>query len=255
MVEVLELRRTSSPLSSRRGDARSVPFLLRFAAAARLGSPTALTKDATRKVSAARSRATPRGHETAERKFGWLIMALLNWVNRPRRFPDFCARLCRFLCKSQTLPQMRSGTLKAEAKPRTGGGGAVLVERLVRRIFDRDGRCWQRVAYYRPLAPAEYDARRAGRPADLRREIGDKRDGGVLLADAAADRGVTLARLRGSRRGRAAVRRRFSGPWAAAARAAAAQAAAVRRPEAAALPEARSDGSSESMRGGGPGLG
>ncbi len=36
-------------------------------------------------------------------------------------------------------------------------GEPVLLARLVRRVFDRNGRCWQRVARCRPLALAEYD--------------------------------------------------------------------------------------------------
>jgi hypothetical protein len=101
----------------------------------------------------------------------------------------------------------------------------VLLARLVRRVFDRNGRCWQRVTRCRPLAPAEYDARcataaadsAAGRPPSLRWSLGDRRGGAQLLADAAADRRITLARLRGSRRGRglldqlaSEVRRRFA---------------------------------------------
>jgi hypothetical protein len=104
----------------------------------------------------------------------------------------------------------------------SGPGGPVLVERLVRRVFDHHGRCWQRVAYHRPLTPAEYDARcaadaAAGRSASLRRALGDERGGADLLADLPADKRATLARLRSSRRGQAAlgelaaeVRRRFA---------------------------------------------
>ena len=67
------------------------------------------------------------------------------------------------------------------------------MERLVRRVFDRDGRCWQRVAFHQPLTPAEYDARcaapaAAGRLAGLRRAMGDERCGAALLAEAEADR-------------------------------------------------------------------
>jgi hypothetical protein len=108
----------------------------------------------------------------------------------------------------------------------------MLVERMVHRVFDSHGRCWQRVAYHRPLTPAEYDARcaaaaAAGRPASLRWALGDERCGVELLVGLPADRRATLARLRGSRRGRAALgelaaemRRRFA-PRIAAARAAA----------------------------------
>jgi hypothetical protein len=115
----------------------------------------------------------------------------------------------------------------------------VLVERLVRRVFDRNGRCWQRVTHCRPVAPAEYDAHcaaadaaaggPAGRPPGLRWSLGDRRTGAQLLGEAAADRRLTLARLRGSRRGRgwlgqlaAEVRRRFAPRVRAAAAAAAA---------------------------------
>jgi hypothetical protein len=96
----------------------------------------------------------------------------------------------------------------------SNNGEPVLVVRLVRRVFDRNGRCWQRVTRCRPLAPAEYDA---GRPPSLQRSLGDLRTGAQLLVDAAADQQITLARLRGSRRGRslldqlaAEVRRRFA---------------------------------------------
>ncbi len=83
----------------------------------------------------------------------------------------------------------------------------MLLERRVRRVFDRHGRCWQRVTCFRPVAPAEYDAHCAAaidsRPPSLRWSLGDRRAGEQLLADAVLDRRVTLARLRGSRRGRA----------------------------------------------------
>jgi hypothetical protein len=97
----------------------------------------------------------------------------------------------------------------------------LLLERRVRNVFDRNGRCWQRITQCRPVAPTEYDAHCAavaatGRPLSLRRSLGDWRAGAQLLEGAAADRRVTLARLRGSRRGReflgqlaAEVRRRF----------------------------------------------
>ncbi len=100
-------------------------------------------------------------------------------------------------------------------------GVPLLLERRVRNVFDRNGRCWQRITQCRPVAPAEYDAHcaaaaAAGRPLSLRRSLGDWRAGAQLLEEAAADRRVTLARLRGSRRGReflsqlaAEVRRRF----------------------------------------------
>jgi hypothetical protein len=113
-----------------------------------------------------------------------------------------------------------------------GPAGPMLVERMVHRVFDSHGRCWQRVSYHRPLTPAEYDARcaaaaAAGRPASLRWALGDERCGAELLVGLTADRRATLARLRGSRRGRVAlgelaaeVRRRFA-PRIAAARAAA----------------------------------
>ena len=99
------------------------------------------------------------------------------------------------------------------------------MERRVRRVFDRNGRCWQRVVTCRPVAPAEYDAHcaaadadfGAARPPSLRWSLGDRRAGAALLADAYGDRRLTLARLRGSRRGRkwldhlaAEVQRRFA---------------------------------------------
>jgi hypothetical protein len=86
-------------------------------------------------------------------------------------------------------------------------GEPLLLERRVRNVFDRNGRCWQRITQYRPVAPAEYDAHCAavaatGQPPSLRRSLGDWRAGAQLLEEAAADRRVTLARLRKSRRGR-----------------------------------------------------
>ncbi len=102
----------------------------------------------------------------------------------------------------------------------------MLLERLVRRVFDRNGLCWQRVTRCRPLAPAEYDAHcaaaaetdfAAGRLPSLRWSLGDRRTGAQLLGEMADDRRLTLARLRGSRRGRvwlgqlaSEVRRRFA---------------------------------------------
>jgi hypothetical protein len=97
----------------------------------------------------------------------------------------------------------------------------VLLERSVRRVFNRNGRCWQRVTYCRPIAATEYDAASdadcaAGRPPSLRRSLGDLRTGAQLLDELAADQRLTLERMRGSRRGRAwlgqlaaEVRRRF----------------------------------------------
>ncbi len=82
----------------------------------------------------------------------------------------------------------------------------------MRRVFDRHGRCWQRVTCFRPVAPAEYDAHcaadaeadaAAGRSPSLRWSLGDRRTGEQLLGQMVADRRVTLTRLRGSRRGRA----------------------------------------------------
>ena len=123
-----------------------------------------------------------------------------------------------------------------------GGGGASLVERRLERVFDCGGRCWQEVAHYRQLNPAEYDAGcaaaaaavaaaaaaaetlaqtaaggPAGKPAEgalptcrwgvsLQRALGDVRGGEELLASAEDDmRRLTLVRLRRSRRGRAAL--------------------------------------------------
>jgi hypothetical protein len=108
----------------------------------------------------------------------------------------------------------------------TGGssrccGEPILLERRVRRVFDRNGRCWQRVTCFRPVTPAEYDAHcaacaAAGRPPSLQWLLGDRRTGAQLLGDAAADRRLSLARLCGSQRGRryldqlaVEVRRRF----------------------------------------------
>ena len=110
-----------------------------------------------------------------------------------------------------------------------GSGGAMLVERLMRRVFDRNGRCWQRVAFCKVLTPAQYDARcaaveAAGRPATLQRALGDLRTGAELVADVHIDRRLSLGRLVASRRGReclrtlaAEVERRF-GPRVSAAR-------------------------------------
>jgi hypothetical protein len=101
-------------------------------------------------------------------------------------------------------------------------GEPVLLVRLVRRVFDRNGRCWKRVIQCFPVAPVQYDAHcadtvAAGATPSLRRACGDLRTGEQLLADTAADSRVTLARLRMSRRGRALldqlaaeVRRRFA---------------------------------------------
>jgi hypothetical protein len=102
----------------------------------------------------------------------------------------------------------------------------VLVERRVRRVFDCNGRCWQRVVLCRAVEPEEYDrlmARQAGGKS-VQRALGDTRTGAQLLAEAAGDRRLTMARLRASSRGRgwlsdlaAEVRRRF-GPTVQAAR-------------------------------------
>ena len=80
----------------------------------------------------------------------------------------------------------------------------MLLVRLVRRVFDRNGRCWQRVVTCRPVAPADYDARCAAADAagaerrpSVRWSLGDRRGGAELLAEMAADRRLTLARLRG----------------------------------------------------------
>ena len=112
------------------------------------------------------------------------------------------------------------------------------MERIVRRVFDRNGRCWQRVAFHRPLAPAKHDARcaadaAAGLPRSLRRALGDERGGSTLLAVAAADRRKTLAGLQATAPRRAAlaelvaeVRRRFAA-LAAAARAGIADSSAL----------------------------
>ena len=87
------------------------------------------------------------------------------------------------------------------------GREATLVERRVRRVFDYRGRLWQRLVFYRPVHPAEYDARcaAAAAPGDVsvQRGLGDTRSGAELLAEAAADRGATMGRLLGSARGRA----------------------------------------------------
>jgi hypothetical protein len=82
----------------------------------------------------------------------------------------------------------------------------MLLERQVRRVFDRN--CWQRVTYFRPVAPAEYDAhcaaaKAAGATPSLRQACGDLRTGAQLLADASVDQRMMLARLCRSRRGRA----------------------------------------------------
>ena len=82
-----------------------------------------------------------------------------------------------------------------------------LVERHVRRVFDYRGRLWQRLVFCRPVPPAEYDARcaAAAAPGDVsvQRGLGDTRSGAELVAEAAADRGVTMGRLLGSAKGRA----------------------------------------------------
>jgi hypothetical protein len=87
------------------------------------------------------------------------------------------------------------------------GCEATLVERRVRRVFDYRGRLWQRVVFCRPVHPAEYDAlcAAAAAPGDVsvQRGLGDTRSGAELLAEAAADRGVTMGRLAGSGKGRA----------------------------------------------------
>ena len=98
------------------------------------------------------------------------------------------------------------------------------MERRVRRVFDRNGRSWQRVTFCRAIAADDYDrlcAGPAGGPGaagSVQRALGDTRTGAQLLAEAAADRRLTLARLRGSQRGRGwlaqladEVRRRFAG--------------------------------------------
>jgi hypothetical protein len=88
----------------------------------------------------------------------------------------------------------------------------MLVERFVSRVFDRNGRCWQRVTFHRLVAPAEYDANRAaraasGRPKCLRQAIGDERKGAELLAEAEADLLPTLASLLGTDEGRTTLDR------------------------------------------------
>jgi hypothetical protein len=87
------------------------------------------------------------------------------------------------------------------------GCEATLVERRVRRTFDRRGRLWQRLVSCRPISPAEYDARcaAAAAPGDVsvQRGLGDTRSGAELLAEAKADRKVTMERLLGSVKGRA----------------------------------------------------
>ena len=96
------------------------------------------------------------------------------------------------------------------------------MERRVRRVFDYRGRLWQRLVFCCPVHPAEYDARcaAAAAPGDVsvQRGLGDTRSGAELVAEAAADRGVTMGRLAGSGRGRAMldglaaeVRRRCGG--------------------------------------------
>ena len=89
----------------------------------------------------------------------------------------------------------------------------------MRRVFDRDGRCWQRLTLCRAIDPADYDRCVAGPAgaASVQRALGDTRTGAQLLAEAAADRGVTMGRLRRSERGRGwlgalagEVRRRFA---------------------------------------------
>ena len=92
----------------------------------------------------------------------------------------------------------------------SAGAAPLLLRRRVQRRFDSGGRCRERLTFLYHITPDQYDADcaaadAAGLPPSLRRALGDCHSGAQLLADTAADRRATVARLRGSRLGREAL--------------------------------------------------